>query len=178
MPVERERPAERINMVPVQLAKDSRDLVQQAYDYRTSHRMDLTRVALHYSFLADGQTPYRQVKGTKLAKAVPDYLTGTQERLDIARCSRELINAGHDAGILDNVAYASVHGVLEGHSSGRYERWLQHHRADRVSVTGDVDVQLRLASVGPDLDALDYTSRMVERARRYAEIRPYELGLR
>lgn len=145
--------------------------------FQTSHSMDLTRVALHYSFLADGQTPYRQVKGTKLAKAVPDYLTNPRE-IDITRCSDELISAGHDAGILDNIAYKSVHRVLQRHSPRHYERWLQSHRTDRVTVTGDVDVQLRLATVGPDLDALDYTSRMVERTRRYTELTPYELGLR
>lgn len=146
--------------------------------FQTSHSMDLTRVALHYSFLADGRTPYRKVKGATLASAVPEYLTDTQPMLDMARCSQELIGAGHDAGILDNVAFKTVHNVLQRCSSQYYETWLQGHRTDRVTATGDVDVQLRLASAGPELDALDYTSRMVERSRRYAEAMPYGLGRR
>lgn len=138
--------------------------------FQTSHSMDLTRVALHYSFLAAGRTPYRKVKGATLASAVPDYLTDAKPMLDMERCSRELIAAGHNAGILDNVAFKTVHDVLQRHSSQNYEPWLQRHRTDRIAATGDVDVQLRLASTGPDLDALDYTSRMVERTRRYAEV--------
>jgi hypothetical protein len=144
--------------------------------FQTSHSMDLTRVALHYSFLADGRTPYRKVRGATLADAVPEYLTDPQPRLDMLRCSRELIAAGRDAGILDNVAFKTVHNMLQCHSSRNYERWLQCHRTDRVTATGDVDIQLRLASAGPDLDPLDYTSRMVERTRRYAEVPQYELG--
>ncbi|MGB8994639.1 MAG: hypothetical protein WCC65_04940 [Pseudonocardiaceae bacterium] len=146
--------------------------------FQTSHSMDLTRVALHYSFLADGRTPYRRVKGASLANAVPEYLTDTRLMLDTVRCSQELIGAGHDAGILDNVAFKTVHNVLQRCSSRHYETWLQGHRTDRVTATGDVDAQLRLASAGPELDALDYTSRLVERTRRYAEATPYGLGHR
>jgi len=139
--------------------------------FQTSHSMDLTRVALHYSFLVGGKTPYRRakVKGRKLADAVPEYLTDTNPMLDITRCSYELIKANHDAGILDNIAFSEVHNILQKHSSQHYEPWLQRHRTDRTGRTGDVDVQLRLASAGPELDALDYTSRMVERTRRYAD---------
>lgn len=146
--------------------------------FQTSHSMDLTRVALHYSFLADGMTPYRKVnvKGKKLANAVPGYLADTHPMLDKARCSSELIKAGHNAGILDNIAFSKVHEILQKYSSQHYEPWLQRHRSDRIAQTGDVDVQLRLASAGPELDALDYTARMVERTRRYTEARPAWLG--
>ncbi|MGH3942748.1 MAG: hypothetical protein ACRDTG_29825 [Pseudonocardiaceae bacterium] len=146
--------------------------------FQASHSMDLTRVALHYSFLADGRTPYRKVKGAKLASAVPGYLTDTGPLLDMTRCSRELLQSGHNAGILDNIAFTSIHNVLQRYSSLHYEPWLQRHRTDRIARTGDVDVQLRLASAGPELDALDYTSRMVESTRRYAEATPYGFGRR
>lgn len=148
--------------------------------FQTSHNMDLTRVALHYSFLADGRTPYRKVKvkGRKLANTVPDYLTDTHLMLDKTRCSFELIKAGHNAGILDNIAFSEVHKILQKHSSQHYEPWLRRHRIHRTDRTGDVDVQLRLASAGPELDALDYTARMVERNRRYTEGTPDRLGRR
>lgn len=139
--------------------------------FQKSHCMDLARVALHYSCMANGATPYRVCKlaGVRLANGVPGYLTDGKPLLDMARCSQELIAGGHDAGILDNIAFSQVHRVLQKRSSQRYEGWLQGHREARQTLidrTGDLDVQLRLAATGPD--ALHYTSRMVERRSRYA----------
>lgn len=104
-----------------------------------SHLLDLTRIALHWSFLNNGAHPYVPSGLARgLRPGIPNHLIKSVDgRLDTTACSQFLAQHSHDAGILDILAHIetySLFGERGGGGSHSYYQWLDNTRSRTVAV--------------------------------------------
>ncbi|OUS97283.1 hypothetical protein CA951_02750 [Rhodococcus sp. NCIMB 12038] len=141
-----------------------------------NHLLDLTRIALHWSFLNQGTHPYIKRSITLgLRKGIPAHLTDSVAGvLDAAACSQYLTQYGHDAGILDNLAHAETYLLFTNHGGTgphSYQRWLADSRARHV-VDDDQTAAEEFVrrTEQPTYGLMSRSARMVVRSNRYSEV--------
>ncbi|WP_206492478.1 hypothetical protein [Rhodococcus sp. KRD162] len=138
-----------------------------------SHKLDLTRAALHWAFLNDGNHPYLQRPLlVPIRKDVPRYLAFSVDgKLDVDKCSAELFAHDHNAGVLDNIAHAQTYQILsERGGVGRlgYLSWLDRRRRMVKSQVTDDDIEEQVRSSKTTTTVmLSNAARMVVRSGRY-----------
>ncbi|WP_280487736.1 hypothetical protein [Nocardia farcinica] len=142
-----------------------------------SHVLDLTRIALHWSFLNQGSHPYLP-KGLSfgIRPGVPPHLIHAVDgHLDAAACSAFLGEHSHDAGILDILAHVETYRLFNdrgGTGAHGYFRWLENKRPRHASATDDVqaDHDTSRKTQRPTYGLLARSARMILRSGRYRDV--------
>ncbi|WKG13550.1 hypothetical protein QX204_34255 (plasmid) [Nocardia sp. PE-7] len=147
----------------------------------TNHIMDLVRVSLHYSFLAEGRTPCRDVTRSKVKPlpSIPEFLRSDTGMLDLDACSTSLLRNNHNAGILDTLAYSGVYDLFQAWSGTTsldktFEPWVRQHRARRLHDTNGENLRIRLATPAANR-SLDINAEAVSQKLRSGSDRNREL---
>lgn len=149
----------------------------------TNHIMDLVRVSLHYSFLAEGRTPCRDVARSRVKPlaSIPEFLRRDTGRLDLDACSASLLDNNHTANILDTIAYSGIYDLLQARSGTTsrdktYEPWVRQHRALRLHRTNGENLQLRVAKSAAnqflDINAEAVGKKLSSSSDRHKELLP------
>ncbi|MBT9299004.1 hypothetical protein KKP62_28950 [Rhodococcus sp. GOMB7] len=140
-----------------------------------SHLLDLTRIALHWSFLNHGAHPYIQRPlSLGIRRGVPPHLiAGVDGNLDAAVCSAYLTSHGHDAGILDILAHSETY-LLFTHQGGigaqSFQQWLIDRRANRIVAQDDPDTDEIRKTQRPTHQLMVRSAKMVIQSGRYREV--------
>ena len=141
---ERERMQVFLNAVPLLYREATSRPLSQTY------LNELTRIALHYAFLSGmkllppGAGPTPLPPHLKAPKAWPGPNGRVEYRFDVHRATQDLLDQGHDAGILASIAHPEVRAALARRSRPRpirdsgvedspYQEWLEtEERIDKL----------------------------------------------
>lgn len=109
---------------------------------------DMTRIALHYAFLA-GSLRHPANGATTIHPATPDHLKPSRSgRLDLDACGAYLRTQQFDAGIFDVLELDRVRQLLDETSNGLYQEWRDHyHNPVKRSPTRFTRGELEYASI-------------------------------